>query len=322
MGVQVYVPPTSAGGAPTVNTQVIDPTGTPTVGTPTLIDTIPANTYIQRSGEVDNGRIDQVFTLADGQDENDLGVWVRALSAAHAAQTPTNEVLLEVVVDPTGLAITQYFPARALSVRDQATQSVLTVDSTIAQRSWSVGVAEVDTAFTTVRAGIGATAQTGQWGDNSLNQELQLSIVIVEAVLLSSDVAVVQDAQVAQILADGFDRLETATRSEEIGLVMTFHGDAPIATTETDVFDAIKTAVAAADRGVTLDEWDQVAALWIKAAGPMTVNINGSSRAFVADEALAEAVTGPKVKTVYTQLKATATGVASSLAWSVQLTLT
>jgi hypothetical protein len=296
--VSAYVPPASSSS--TVTAPLIDPAGTPTVGTETVVATVPAGVVSTQYLDIVDGRVSNQFLLIDGQDETDMAAWPSAVRQAINAQTEANEVLLAVTVDPSGSPTVNYFPIRGVTVEDQPNMVTVVWDTTVVQRPWSVGVAEVDSAFAALRTqDTLASEQTALWGNESGNPEVQLGFLIVEAATVPGDVTLVQDSGLRQVVADGFQSLETAVLTgDQPGRTLPFAGQVVIDSSPKDVRAAIEAEILAADMGQKVDWNGNVVGLSFVALGPLDLTINGVTDALVAGESLTIAAQ-PSTRDVY-----------------------
>lgn len=298
--VSAYVPPASSS---TVTAPLIDPAGTPTVGTETVVATVPAGVVSTQYLDIVDGRVSNQFLLIDGQDETDMAAWPIAVRQAINAQTEANEVLLAVTVDPSGSPTVNYFPIRGVTVEDQPNMVTVVWDTTVVQRPWSVGVAEVDSAFAALRTqDTLASEQTALWGNESGSPEVQLGYVIVEAALVPGDVTLTRDEPVRQALEDGFASLETAVLTGvQPGRTMPFSGQVTLASSPFDLRTEIAAQVLAADGGHKVDWNGNVVGLSILAKAPVTLGLNGITSQMVAGESITIA-SQPNTRDVYNSI--------------------
>lgn len=300
--VSAYIPP-SAEAASTAAAALIDPAGTPTVGAEAVVTTIPAGVVSTQYLDIVDGRVSNQFLLIDGQDETDMAAWAIAVREAINAQTEVNEVLLVVTVDPSGTPQTNYFPIRGVTVEDQPNMVTVVWDTTVRQRGWSVGVAEVDSAFAALRTqDVLASEQTALWGTEFGNPEVQLGYIIVEAALMPGDVTLTRDEPVRQALEDGFASLETAVLTGvQPGRTLPFAGQVTLAGSPFDLRTEIAAQVLAADGGHKVDWSGNVVGLSIVAKDPVDLTLNGITSQMVAGESITIA-SQPSTRDVYSSL--------------------
>lgn len=185
------------GNTPTATIAVIDPNGTPTVGSPISTGSIAADSVAAQNRQLSDGIETMEFRSLPGVNEGVLGAWADTVAEAMALTTPTNEVLLKYTADAT----TVYYPMQAITVVDEPGYVFLTIDGGAVQPAWTVGVTEADSAYAFISNAAGDDGQQNQWGNENTIPAATLELIIVEAETITAEVAQVQDLAVAEAIA-------------------------------------------------------------------------------------------------------------------------